>query len=147
MHGGPPELVNSGQTRRAVHSVQDLIRQLLERDPAKRLGAHAGAEEIKAHPFYEEINWVRPCTAPRVEGCRVWGSGFFKYHGTPSTRRSTGCAPALPQLCCSAVLEVSLLSSHVTPRQGCRLNVGAFRLPLVCCDDSYGLLRSEHTGF
>ena len=39
---------------------QDLIRQLLERDPAKRLGAHAGAEEIKVHPFYEEINWVRP---------------------------------------------------------------------------------------
>ena len=41
---------------------QDLIRQLLERDPEKRLGAHAGAEEIKAHPFYEEINWVRIST-------------------------------------------------------------------------------------
>ena len=60
MHVGPSGLVNNGQTRRAVHDVQDLIRQLLERDPAKRLGA----EEIKAHPFYEEINWVRPRTVP-----------------------------------------------------------------------------------
>ncbi len=49
---------------------QDLITQLLERDPAKRLGAHAGAEEIKAHPFYAEINWAllrntRPPYVPR----------------------------------------------------------------------------------
>lgn len=55
-----------------VHVVvgQDLISQLLERDPAKRLGAHAGAEEIKAHPFYESINWAllrntRPPYIPR----------------------------------------------------------------------------------
>ncbi|KAK9905733.1 hypothetical protein WJX75_005338 [Coccomyxa subellipsoidea] len=49
---------------------KDLISQLLERDPAKRLGAHAGAEEIKAHPFYESINWAllrntRPPYIPR----------------------------------------------------------------------------------
>jgi hypothetical protein len=55
-----------------IHVVvgQDLISQLLERDPAKRLGAHAGAEEIKAHPFYESINWAllrntRPPYIPR----------------------------------------------------------------------------------
>jgi len=36
---------------------KDLISQLLIRDPAKRLGGRAGAEEIKAHPFFESINW------------------------------------------------------------------------------------------
>lgn len=54
---------------------QDLIRQLLERDPAKRLGAHAGAEEIKSHPFYAEINWAllrntRPPYIPRRTALR-----------------------------------------------------------------------------
>jgi len=37
---------------------QDVIAKLLLRDPAKRLGAHAGAEEIKAHPFFSGINWA-----------------------------------------------------------------------------------------
>nr|AML79622.1 putative LOV domain-containing protein [Leptosira obovata] len=37
---------------------QDLISQLLTRNPAKRLGSKAGAEEIKAHPFFEGINWA-----------------------------------------------------------------------------------------
>ncbi|KAK9865513.1 hypothetical protein WJX84_001549 [Apatococcus fuscideae] len=36
---------------------QDVISQLLIRDPSKRLGAKAGAEEIKAHPFFRSINW------------------------------------------------------------------------------------------
>ncbi|BDA47694.1 probable phototropin-2 [Coccomyxa sp. Obi] len=54
---------------------KDLIRQLLERDPAKRLGAHAGAEEIKSHPFYAEINWAllrntRPPYIPRRTALR-----------------------------------------------------------------------------
>ena len=50
--------------------LQDIISQLLVRDPAKRLGSRAGAEEVKAHPFYEEINWgllrnTRPPYVPR----------------------------------------------------------------------------------
>lgn len=36
---------------------KNLISQLLIRDPAKRLGGRAGAEEIKSHPFFESINW------------------------------------------------------------------------------------------
>ena len=49
---------------------QDIITQLLVRDPAKRLGSQAGAEEVKAHPFFEEINWgllrnTRPPYIPR----------------------------------------------------------------------------------
>nr|AML77086.1 putative LOV domain-containing protein [Interfilum paradoxum] len=33
------------------------IRGLLERDPNKRLGAGKGATELKAHPFFEGLNW------------------------------------------------------------------------------------------
>ncbi|GFH26100.1 putative LOV domain-containing protein [Haematococcus lacustris] len=36
---------------------QDLITQLLVKDPAKRLGTRTGAEEIKAHPFFKGITW------------------------------------------------------------------------------------------
>lgn len=34
----------------------DLVMQLLNPDPSKRLGAH-GAAEIKAHPFFASIDW------------------------------------------------------------------------------------------
>eukprot|EP00891_Asterochloris_glomerata_P009772 jgi/Astpho2/9772/Aster-03748 len=37
---------------------QDIISKLLIRDPARRLGAKAGAEEIKMHPFFKDINWA-----------------------------------------------------------------------------------------
>ena len=37
---------------------QSLIQGLLVKDPAKRLGAKYGAEEIKAHPFFAGINWA-----------------------------------------------------------------------------------------
>jgi len=48
--------------------LQDLISQLLIRDPAKRLGSKAGAEEIKNHPFFENIKWalIRHTTPPFV---------------------------------------------------------------------------------
>ena len=36
---------------------QSLITALLVKDPAKRLGAKYGAEEIKAHPFFAGVNW------------------------------------------------------------------------------------------
>lgn len=37
---------------------QDLIAQLLVKDPAKRLGTRLGAEEIKQHAFFQGINWA-----------------------------------------------------------------------------------------
>lgn len=47
---------------------QDLITQLLVKDPAKRLGTKAGAEEIKKHPWFEGVNWalLRHQTPPYV---------------------------------------------------------------------------------
>lgn len=37
---------------------QDVMRKLLQRDPAERLGADSGAEDIKAHPFFADIQWA-----------------------------------------------------------------------------------------
>ena len=34
-----------------------LIRDLLNRDPLKRLGSYRGAHDIKNHPFFRNINW------------------------------------------------------------------------------------------
>lgn len=47
---------------------QDLITQLLVKDPAKRLGTRAGAEDIKKHPWFEGVNWalLRHQTPPYV---------------------------------------------------------------------------------
>lgn len=35
----------------------DLLKQLLERNPNKRLGSTHGAAEIKRHAFFEGIDW------------------------------------------------------------------------------------------
>ncbi|EMD40808.1 response regulator receiver [Gelatoporia subvermispora B] len=40
---------------------KDFIRRLMELDPAKRLGAN-GAEEVKAHPFFNGIDWDKVTT-------------------------------------------------------------------------------------
>lgn len=35
----------------------DILKKLLERDPEKRLGFEYGADEVKAHPYFEGIDW------------------------------------------------------------------------------------------
>mmetsp|Transcript_13186 Transcript_13186/g.11268 ORF Transcript_13186/g.11268 Transcript_13186/m.11268 type:complete len:324 (+) Transcript_13186:505-1476(+) len=36
---------------------QSLLKGLLKKSPKKRLGAEKGAEEIKSHPWFKNINW------------------------------------------------------------------------------------------
>jgi len=59
----------------ASAEARDLIRQLLRRDPARRLGSgDAGADDIRAHPFFASLDWdalarreLKPPFCPRVE--------------------------------------------------------------------------------
>nr|AML76647.1 putative LOV domain-containing protein [Pulvigera lyellii] len=46
-----------------------LIRDLLNRDPLKRLGSGRGAHDIKNHPFFRDIKWplVRNMTPPPLD--------------------------------------------------------------------------------
>ncbi|KAL0317254.1 UNVERIFIED_CONTAM: Serine/threonine-protein kinase D6PK [Sesamum angustifolium] len=44
---------------------KDLITQLLNKDPTKRMGSMMGATAIKNHPFFEGVNWaLLRCTKP-----------------------------------------------------------------------------------
>lgn len=38
-------------------TARDMITKLLNRNPKKRLGAIYGADEIKKHPFFKQIDW------------------------------------------------------------------------------------------
>lgn len=40
----------------APAELEDLIRRLLCKDPKKRLGFN-GAEEVKSHPFFKDVDW------------------------------------------------------------------------------------------
>lgn len=66
MHGASPEC-------------KDFITQLLQKNPARRLGADGGAESVKAHPFFAQIDFdallrfdIEPPLAPPRRGpCNV----------------------------------------------------------------------------
>ena len=45
------------QIWQASLAARQLIHALLHRDPASRLGSNTGANEIKQHPFFRDINW------------------------------------------------------------------------------------------
>ena len=38
---------------------KDIILRLLNRNPKKRLGTIGGADEIKKHPFFKNIDWTK----------------------------------------------------------------------------------------
>jgi serine/threonine protein kinase len=40
-------------------AVRDLLLKLLTRDPDERIGAHGGATEIQAHPFFNTVDWQK----------------------------------------------------------------------------------------
>eukprot|EP01017_Pseudomicrothorax_dubius_P024401 TRINITY_DN2592_c0_g1_i3.p1 TRINITY_DN2592_c0_g1~~TRINITY_DN2592_c0_g1_i3.p1 ORF type:complete len:323 (-),score=93.82 TRINITY_DN2592_c0_g1_i3:45-932(-) len=43
--------------RTMSEEAKDLIKRLLNRNPAQRLGANGDATEIKAHPFFKDVDW------------------------------------------------------------------------------------------
>ncbi|KAL5214493.1 hypothetical protein ABZP36_003645 [Zizania latifolia] len=50
-------------------AAKQLIHGLLERDPSNRLGSNAGANDIKQHPFFQDINWplIRCMSPPELD--------------------------------------------------------------------------------
>nr|AML78892.1 putative LOV domain-containing protein [Osmunda sp. BC-2016] len=50
-------------------AARQLINGLLHRDPGSRLGSQGGANEIKKHPFFRDINWtlIRCMRPPSLE--------------------------------------------------------------------------------
>nr|AML77056.1 putative LOV domain-containing protein [Taxodium distichum] len=50
-------------------AVRQLMRSLLHRDPANRLGSSKGASEIKEHPFFRGIHWalIRCMEPPQLD--------------------------------------------------------------------------------
>jgi non-specific serine/threonine protein kinase len=38
--------------------LKDLLSKLLLRDPSQRLGTQGGAEEVKSHPFFRNVEWA-----------------------------------------------------------------------------------------
>nr|BCM29535.1 phototropin [Apopellia endiviifolia] len=48
---------------------KQVIRGLLHRDPKKRLGSDKGANDLKSHPFFSDINWplIRCMIPPKLE--------------------------------------------------------------------------------
>uniref|UniRef100_A0ACD5ZXI2 Uncharacterized protein n=1 Tax=Avena sativa TaxID=4498 RepID=A0ACD5ZXI2_AVESA len=75
----------------------DLINKLLIENPVQRLGA-TGAGEVKAHPFFKDINWDMisrqqaafiPCTDDEYDtsyfACRhTWGAADDQVHAAPN---------------------------------------------------------------
>ncbi|XP_020592813.1 serine/threonine-protein kinase UCNL-like [Phalaenopsis equestris] len=49
---------------------RDLITRLLEKEPERRLGYFGGAEEVKAHPFFNGLKWEMLADAPPAVGGR-----------------------------------------------------------------------------
>jgi serine/threonine protein kinase len=71
---------------------KDLITKLLNKEPGKRLGSKAGADEIKRHPWFAATNWalVRQQSPPFVTPRR---SSAGAEGGRPSRPLSDGSEP------------------------------------------------------
>jgi protein-serine/threonine kinase len=62
---GQPLKFPESATGLVSFAARDLIRGLLVKEPLHRLASKRGAAEIKAHPFFEGVNWALiRCTSP-----------------------------------------------------------------------------------
>lgn len=58
------------QPQAVSNNCKNLIRRLLDKQEAKRLGSKAGASEVKAHPFFKSLKFglLRHMTPPIIPG-------------------------------------------------------------------------------
>ncbi|WVR05595.1 hypothetical protein IAU60_002614 [Kwoniella sp. DSM 27419] len=105
---------------------KDLMNRLMCSDPQKRLGAH-GADEVKKHPFFAEIDWDTIATAeasfvPEVTDpestdyfdSRGAAHGFHDDDGVPQVRRQTSDPkPGLSVLSPKAAEDMSAIVDDI----------------------------------
>jgi serine/threonine protein kinase len=98
---------------------KSLIRQLLVRDPLKRLGAgEADAKPIKSHPFFEAINWdllmkkqIAPPFKPEIVRLPL---------GAPTRPAACRTSRRFGAVCVVAARPVHLLTSRTPSYLVCR---------------------------
>jgi hypothetical protein len=68
------------QPQAVSNSCKNLIRRLLDKQEAKRLGSKVGASEVKAHPFFKSLKFalLRHMTPPIVPGITTTSSAFYR---------------------------------------------------------------------
>ena len=105
-----------------LQELRDLIRRLLVRVPAKRLGCGpGGAVELKAHPWFRGLDWdalaARRLRAPYVPQARGYGRGPCGWgeraSATPrtSTRAPRTCRSAARRMCPTLTPQPAIPSS------------------------------------
>ncbi|UKZ78996.1 hypothetical protein TrVFT333_006747 [Trichoderma virens FT-333] len=78
-------------------AAQDILLKLLCRSPEQRLGAHEGASEIKAHPFFEGIDWhklIRRKYQPAFKP--TFYDSHLEQHGVPESLEAPDPPPWIP---------------------------------------------------
>jgi serum/glucocorticoid-regulated kinase 2 len=87
-------------------AAKDIITKLLDRRPEQRLGANEGASEIKAHPFFDGVDWHKLLQRKYEATFKPnYVAGSFKQHGVgnphePTLREMCGFSynrPVLPR--------------------------------------------------
>ncbi|KAL7957566.1 kinase-like protein [Trichoderma compactum] len=78
-------------------AAQDIITKLLCRNPKQRLGAKGGVSEVKAHLFFEGIDWhtliqrkYQPSFKPN------YSNSYLEHHGVPESLGPPPFPPLLP---------------------------------------------------
>ncbi|KAL4447890.1 hypothetical protein ABPG75_005109 [Micractinium tetrahymenae] len=78
---------------------KDLITRLLTKDPAQRLGAQAGADEVKQHPWFASISWPlgRQASQPSLQAALERSSTLARASmARSSLARASSAAAPLP---------------------------------------------------
>ncbi|KAI8635967.1 kinase-like domain-containing protein [Parasitella parasitica] len=72
------------------NTCKNLIRRLLDKQEAKRLGSKAGASEVKAHPFFKSLKFalLRHMTPPIVPGVTTAPTNFYRPPPSHLTNKS-----------------------------------------------------------
>lgn len=112
----PPTCTASAEAR-------DLIRGLLQRDPAQRLGSRAGGvSDIKAHPFFRGIDWARLESRdvespfkPKVDSDTDITNFDTTFTSEPAVLTPPAPSELVSTTCCSCLLLLPVAAANRPP--------------------------------